>query len=494
MKELRSLWLIFSGRLFLIVSSMVTLRIATEVLGPTQMGVMSLVLAIISLAVLGIAPVGLFYRQHAVEWYLEGRLLHYTYRYSMFLAFVSIVASLLLLVFYFFIPYGTLPINIGWLVTILVMTLILTMLNGTLLNVLNLLGSRGYYVLFSNLSAWVGLLLAAAGTLIYGRRAEYWLVGLFGGQGLALLLSAVATSKLTKNASRKLIPSHKSMEFKLRRVFRFSWPLMLCTTLYWVQRDSYRLIMANYAGLDVIGLFTVNFGIGMMLMASFEKVFREYYNPIYFQAIAHGSYKDKIRAWDEYVSAYFPAMVLFALFVIEGSTFFSLILVSSEFHSAGWIMVWGILAYAAVMVYAAYFNLVLSLSDNRILIRPNLFGATAVLVLMLLISPEFPLIGTAIALLMGTLTVMISTAYTLGHKHVLKIAWRRMGFAVFIGVPLVVMLEWGKHYWITPTQLEALIVLAVTGIYFSVAQYFLARPWLYRGYTNDAIGTDTNVS
>lgn len=480
MKVLGGLWLIFSGRFFLIASSVVSLRIATEILGPTQAGIMNIILSITSMATLCIAPVGIYYNRHAIEWYSEGKLIKHTGRFILFLLSTAFLACFSLLTVHYAFPGLKFPISASWLLVILMGTLIITTLNGALLNIINLLTYRGYYVAFSNIAAWIGLLIATGVTVKLGGRAEFWLMGLFGGQGISLFLSIILLLILIKSSTPKIPEAFPAAQFSLISVFRFSWPLALCTALYWIQKDSYRLIMANLVGMDIVGIFTINFGIGMMLMASFETLFREYYDPIYYQAISHSSYESKIAAWNNYASAKFPAIILLMIFIIEGREFLSHILVSTEFRSGNWVIIWGTITYAFLMFYSTYLNLTFALLDNKAIIRPNLLGAISVLVLMYLLTPSSPLLGTAVALTMAMVITMLDTAYRLWKKHSIKLPWRRMVLSTISGFPLIIALELTKQNWPNATLMESIIILAITGIYFTGAQYLLAYSWLTR--------------
>ena len=69
-----AIW-IFVGRVGATLGGVVALRVATEILGPEEIGRMFLVLSTTSLPALVLAPAGLFFTRHIVEWHRENLLL-----------------------------------------------------------------------------------------------------------------------------------------------------------------------------------------------------------------------------------------------------------------------------------------------------------------------------------------------------------------------------------------------------------------------------------
>src|SRR5882762_5300699 len=87
-----AIW-VFVGRLGALLGGVATLRVATEILGAAEMGKMFLVLSTISLVALVLAPAGLFFNRHIVEWHREGRLLENGRRFAKFLGIAGALAG-----------------------------------------------------------------------------------------------------------------------------------------------------------------------------------------------------------------------------------------------------------------------------------------------------------------------------------------------------------------------------------------------------------------
>lgn len=469
---------IIAGRVLLIAYSVISLRLATEILGTAQIGVMHVVLSAVAMVALLIGSISLYFNRQFIEWHLEGRLLANIRRYTVFLIIAACVACTLFSVVYAVLGDKWTQVKLSWLLVILVGNLLITSLNGNLLSGLNSLGYRSRYVLLSNLAGWGGLAFALAGAILFERRAEYWLCGLLIGQvaSLALALCSIRRAKAVPIwAALNLV---KSPDFRFWPVFRFSWPLTVCTGLYWIQRESFRPIMASVWDIETVGLFSVGFSVGMLVLASFETLFREYYAPIYYRAIAHSTYEQKLVAWNRYADAYFPAVVLVFLFVGSGGEFFLRLLASEEFQDVGSVVIWGALSQAVIMFYAAYVNLTTGLTDNLSLIAPSFIGAVVVIVLLLSLTGSGPFLGTGLAVVLGLTTSAGATAFQMSRKHQVRIPWARMLQATFWGAPLVAGLQFAQMNWPVPSQQLALWMLFIGGLYLIFAQYRLARHWL----------------
>ncbi len=464
----------------LIVFSAVSLRWATEVLGPTQIGAMNLIMSLISFFGMAAAPVNLFYNRHIVEWSREGRLLENQRRLSQFLIGFAISISVLLLLSGAVFPGTNWPVGVKSITAIVAGFLVFPILAGANNQIFNLLGYRTHYVVFSNLAVWAGLVLAVIGTRLWGGWATVWMIGLLGGHGLSLLFSSLSISSILQDAWGRSETDRRAADFSLRQVFSFSWPLLVCTMLYWVPRDGYRLFMTSYASVQVIGLFSVAFGIGISIMVAFETFFREYYAPIFQAEIAHGTYEQKIVAWNNYADAYFPAIAITGFYVIGGRDFLINVLASKQFHSAVWLIATGVVAHVLVMIYAVYLDFSFAILDNRPAIFPNVLGAAVAICLLTMVGPHFPLAGTAFSVISAMAVIMLFTAVRIKRKHALMIPWKRIFKAVFLGVGLFALLEFAHYQIPVPSFAVSVIILFAAGLLLIAFQYYLARDWILK--------------
>jgi O-antigen/teichoic acid export membrane protein len=214
-------------------------------------------------------------------------------------------------------------------------------------------------------------------------------------------------------------------------------------------------------------------------MKMFETVFTEYYQPIFYRDIAFTDTHQKAQAWNRYISAYFPSIILMGSFIGFGGPFLARLLVSESFHQVSWLSLWGVLTQLALMVYAAYVSFSFALLDTRRLMISNFFGALVAIGGTLLLAPWQPLLGTAIALFLAMFVTMLITAFNLGIDFPLRLPWRRLGKAGALALPLMLMMELLSRIFLDPTVLQSFMSLTITGIYMLFAQFILAREWIF---------------
>ena len=467
-----TLVVLLPARALLILCSVVSIRLATQLLGASQLGVMNLILSAITLFGLLIGAFSLYFYRQLLEWHIEGRLIENVARYARFLVISAAVACALML------PYWSADtawrnVPLPWLALLLTGNLVIATLNGAVLYALNALGRRRTYVLLSNVASWGGVGLAVTANLTGLPRAEHWLVGLLAAQLLSLCLAWGPFVEAARVASpSSCVADSRVQDFRFGSVLRFSWPLAVCTALYWVQRNSFAPMMASSHDMHILGLFSVGFSVGLLIMSSFDTLFREYYSPIYYRAIAGGDDDVKVDAWNAYAEALFPAVIAMAVFVAASGSALLRLLVSQEFHGMASVVAWGALSQALISIYSTYVLLASSFMDNRILLVPNVAGAAVVVTLLVVLLPLHPIAGAGLAVNLGLLTTTVLAARRLSRLRPHRFPLRRTSIALALAVPLAAV------PWIDRSFPNALIILGIAGLYAAGLQYRLARRWL----------------
>jgi O-antigen/teichoic acid export membrane protein len=461
------------GRALLILSSVVSIRLATQLLGASQVGVMNLILSAITLFGLLIGAFSLYFYRQLLEWHIEGRLIENVARYALFLVISAAVACVLMLVPYYGTDTAWRNVPLPWLALLLAGNLVIATLNGAVLYALNALGRRRTYVLLSNVTSWGGVGLAVASNLLASPRAEHWLFGLLAAQLVSLCMAwrpFVEAARVESGSPR--VANARVEDFRFGAVLRFSWPLAVCTALYWVQRNSFAPIMASRHDMQTLGLFSVGFSVGLLIMSSFDTLFREYYSPIYYRAIAGGDDDAKVAAWNRYAEALFPAVIAMAAFVAASGSVLLRLLVSQEFHGVASVVAWGALSQALISIYSTYVLLASSFMDNRLLLVPNMAGAVVAVALLGMLVPLHPIAGTGLAINFGLLTTTVLAGRRLSKLRPHTFPLRRTSVALALAVPLAVV------PWIDRSFPHTPIILGIAGLYAVGLQYRLAQRWL----------------
>jgi O-antigen/teichoic acid export membrane protein len=399
-------------------------------------------------------------------------------RFSLFLVVVALIGIAVVVLLHLTSGIGT-PIGLGWLLWLVGGSLLVGTLTTQINGILNIIGFRGWYVVLANATSWAGLGLSIGLTLWQGRTAEFWLSGVLLGQLLVLAGSIGVLRRVGRVPRGVAMRTYQAAGFDVRSVFRFSWPLIISTGFYWAQTNGYRFVLAALADTRMIGLLTVGLTIATAPLAMFDTLFTEFYRPIFYHNIKFGSASQKALAWNRYASAYFPAIILMGSLIACSGPYLARVLVSDAFQGVAWLAPWGALLQSTLMVYGTYVALSFASLDTRVLIRPNILGAAVALILTAMLARRQPLDGTAIALTLGMGVTMVGTALRLGREFPHKLPWRRLGLAVLLGLPLVLVL-WGlRGVRSEPTQIQSALVLAGSGGYVLLAQLLLAREWLF---------------
>jgi O-antigen/teichoic acid export membrane protein len=474
--------MILLGRVVIAAQSLLAVRLSTAMLGPSEVGRLNLVLSLISwFTLLLISPVTNYIFRQTTEWYLQNKLINVFKRFILFLCLICFIAILIVIFIYFTVGIGT-SIQLNWLLSLLIGSILFGTLNITIISTLNNLGNRSSYVLFMNLTLWLGLCVAL-GLLYWGeKQAEYWLTGLLVGQIAIIAPSGVTLLKqLQKHRAdnNEIKVSTNVADFSLRSVIIFSYPLIITTGLYWMQTNGYRFVLIGFADAATVGLFTTGITVGLTPLKIFDTVFTEFYQPIFYRDIAFSDIRKKAQAWNRYVSAYFPTIIVMATFIGFGSQFLSRLLVSEAFYSVSWLAFWGVLIQSSLMVYAAYVYFSFALLDTRYLILSNFVGALVAIGGTLLFARWNPMLGTAIALFLGMFITMLITALQMGKRFALQLPWRRLGKAAILSVPIIVGMQILLHIMPEPNFFQSLVSFVMTSIYMLTAQFILAREWMF---------------
>jgi O-antigen/teichoic acid export membrane protein len=475
---LRGLLLVGVGRGLQGASAFASVRLATGILDPTEMGRLNLLQGVTSgFALLLVGPVASYMLAQALEWHLDGRLAGQLRRFGVFVLGATVVAAGCLLLIDAVAGIGV-RIEPGWLVWLVAGSICFTTLNGTGTQIVNALGHRGRYVLLMNVTSWTGLALAVVATHYGDRSAEHWLHGLLfaqlGGACLVMLVLRGSGSGARPLSRRE----GGTRGFDVASVFRFSLPLTVVTALYWGQTQGYRFVLAGVAGEATVGLLAVGLAIAVTPMAMFEALFAEYYRPIFYREIAHGDAVARARAWNRYASVYFPSIVVVMVYVGGSGPYLARVLLADQFQDVAWLAGWGALFQAALMVFGAYTALAFACLDTRLLVRPAAYGAVVSLLGTAVLATWSPLAGASVALVVSMLVVVLDTALRLQRSLVLVYPWRRIGLACLVALPLGTALNLVHQVRPDPTLVEAVVVLAAGAVVMLAGQVIVLREWL----------------
>lgn len=479
MTAFRVLLMLGLGRGFQVLAGLITIRIATTMLSPGELGSMNQVM---SLAILGtstlLIPLGAYIARGCLDWIDAGVL---SQRLGSYLRIVLAVALGLgsvawLMQRHFSLVLGVTPLWVAGLVALYTLGFALQTL-GT--SGLNLIGHRFLYVLFGNIAAWGGLLFAIWWSS-YQSGPEVWLLGIFCGFLLASLSYMLFDRYARMSIPTHSAPLHKVLPFDWWTLFMFVGPQAVAFVFWWIQSQSYRFILSWVADITTVGLFAAGYMICSMPMQIFENLFNDFYSPTLFRALRGQNTEGIARAWSAYAAAYIPAVILFGAFLVGNATFMVKLLLGEQFQAIASILIWPALTETFRAMSSTLHQLGLAKVDMTVNIYPLMMGALLAPILVYALASYEPLLGTALALLMAGVVVFVMVIPI--SCRALPIAWpvRRILYAGALGLPLCFL------GWIMAARFEDLSVgtaagaLLISGLTMASFQYLMAKEWLHQ--------------
>ncbi|OQW30828.1 MAG: hypothetical protein A4E19_08750 [Nitrospira sp. SG-bin1] len=465
------------GRGLQVLAGLIAIKTATTVLSPGEVGSMN---QLMSLAILGtsalLMPMTAYIGRGCLEWMDAGILSRRLISYLFVIVSVALAcgSAVWAIQAQFAVVSGMAP---AWAAGLVVLYTIGFALHTMGSSGLNLIGHRFLYILFMNVAAWGGLLLA----LWWSKQEaspEIWLFGIFCG----FLLSSLSYVILDRYA-RAIVSigaSHppEVLPFDWRTVVLFVGPQAMAFLFFWIQTQSYRFVLSWVADITTVGLFAAGYMICSVPMQTFESLFNEFYSPTLFRALKGQDREGMARAWNDYAAAYIPAVMLFGAFLIGNATFMVKLLLGEQFQAIASILIWPALTETFRAISSTLHHLGLAKVDMTVNVLPVVLGALVAPALVYLLASYEPLLGTALALLAAA--VVVFAAVIPISCRALPVAWpvRRMLYAAALAVPLCLL---GRAMGIGFGELsdgKAMAALAISGLAMVLLQYAMAREWI----------------
>ncbi len=275
------LLIIIAGRIGIAIAGVVVVRVSTVLLTPDQIGSINLLNSIATFfSLFLVVPVMHFMNRGFLEWYDRGILASNSIKYISYLLFVS---------FFAFAISGILQLQLKlvngfssfWIAVLIGITTFLQSVYNFSASGLNLFGQRGRFVFFANLVAWSSLLFSFL-FFTWNPDIVSWSLGPVSGFLLGCLAIIVLWKKIKKKDFSSLPAETGTIFFSLKKIFSFSWPIVITSLLWWTQSQSYRFILEGVQGLKNVGLFSVAYALAAMPIMMYESIIGQYLDPVFF--------------------------------------------------------------------------------------------------------------------------------------------------------------------------------------------------------------------
>lgn len=452
------------------------MRVATTYLPPAEMGRLSLITAATAFfALFLVNPVGMFINRRFHAWDESGRAKQYLKLHWAYLLGVCVLAALVLAVLNKVHAFGF-RFNTLWLLVLVCGSLLFNTINQTAIPSLNLLVLRGRFIALTVATISLGLVSAYALVAYFAPTAEYWLLGLLIGQ----TVFAVIGVKLFFDKLRPATAAAKLSTSHLRTLFDFAWPVAISVGLNWLQTQGYRFFVADSLGLAALGLFVAGYGVSAGLMAAFESVLTTYFQPGFYKRVSTSTLEDQSAAWNRYAGSILPSLVLVTFLLIALAPELTRFMVGPAYQSASQFVIWGVLAEGARVVAGVYSMSAHAKMKTRLLLLPNLLGATICIALIMLLASSMGAHGVGLARTLAGGGMLVAMHFLMIVTLDMRLPFRLLATSTFMGAGLLLIANAGRWAMHSTDIFAAGGLIVITGIAFLPMFYWLLHPFLPR--------------
>jgi O-antigen/teichoic acid export membrane protein len=418
---------------------LLTLRVASSFLVPSEMGKLSIITATVSFfALLLINPIGMFINRRLYAWNERGDAFSYLYYFWIYVVGVA-VFSMLALYIVTSLQTGENGFSTVTYLTLVACSILFGTLNQTAIPSLNIFRRPYWFGILTLATTAIGLIMAFSAVYFLERIAEWWFTGLLVGQliagawGISLLRQ---TFNPPTHVGQNLSPLSKSA---LQGLMNFAWPISVAVSLGWVQSQSYRFILEHSLGLHELGLFAAGYGISAGLTAGFESMITTHFQSIFYKQVNAPAEGSADAAWHNYARSVLPSLTLTAFFIIGVAPQLTSLLLSAEYSSSYQYVMWGAGAELCRITIAVFALFAHAKMMTRILIYPNLLGAVLAVALVWLLVPSYGIAGVGPALALSLLCSLLLAMYITAKFTVLNFSLKIVWLPVFMGSALILI-------------------------------------------------------
>ncbi|BBN58997.1 oligosaccharide flippase family protein [Hydrogenovibrio marinus] len=469
--------LVIFGRLAQFIVALITIKVATSLLTPSEMGKVSLILSTVAFFVLLLVnPVGMFINRRLHSWNETGKAKKYFIYHLYYLCLISLFSAVFL---YWLYNSGVLDfgVQIYWLIFLTGASIVFNTINQTSIPSLNLLGYTPQFVILTVATVSSSFFFAVLLVYLYAYEAKYWVLGILAGQlVLGLFGLKILFSKLGKYESPS---SHMAISRKhLVSLFSFSWPVMIAAVLGWSQFQGYRYVVEWQIGLASLGLFAAGYGVSAGLIAGFESVLTTYFQPKMYKDINSKQHNEQL-VWQRYAKSVIPSALLVVGLIAILSDDLVRIFLGEKFYAAKEFVVWGALSEGARVVIGVYSLIAHIKMKTQWLIVPSVIGAVLSISLSIIFLQKFGVLGVGIALSVAGLASIVAI-HVLLAKHV---AASFLIFKLILPVGAFIALLWGWSMIIGDLisgygGVEIILRTTIIGLLYIALQYLLLRDFV----------------
>lgn len=373
----KELSILIVGRVLQIIIALVAIKLATKALNAIEMGNFYLILSIVTFfSLFFINPIGQYINRKTHEWYDNNMLLNIFFIYNIYILFISLFSiAIVSFLYHFGIGKG---MDLFYLTIFVALYIYFNTWNQTIIPMINMLEKRIAFVVFTILSHISFLVLAILFINLFGELALFWFLGQIAGFGIISLFALsyiffFLTKHFSLTESLNLISTRN-----LKKVLTFILPLAISVLFFWIQSQSYNLIIEKYIGAEFLGNFGVGIAIALAISGAFETIVMQYIYPKMYKSMND---KDDFNIIiSQTINLITPIYFLLAIFIAIFSVYLTVILVDTKFWDSYIYIIFGIWISFFRMSSNLLANIAHSEMQTKKLILPNFISALTVLI------------------------------------------------------------------------------------------------------------------
>ena len=476
---------VFIGRLIQFLLLILTVKISTTLLPPSEMGKVSIIVSTIAgFALLVLNPVGMFINRRILIWNQRGVVKQYLRVFWFYVLAMALFSSCFLAALTYSHIWDT-DINKLWLIGLVAFNIVFATVNQVAIPSLNLFGYQFQFLILSIATNFFSLIFAVTLVLKFSINAELWLVGvLLGNLVIGLYGAKVFYEKLNNsNITNFGFDFNQFNKLHLHGFFNYTWPIAFASLLGWIQSQSYRYSIEQNTGLEELGLFVAGYGISAGLIGAFDSVFTTYFQPKFYKKISE--FDDAFShssAWSSYANSIFPALLLTTVLIICLAPSLTRLLLGDRYHGVEHFVVFGAIAEMLRLSSGIFALMAHAKMKTKLLLIPNFIGALLAVLLTHLLISKYGVIGVAYALILSFLASAYLSFFSIKKYLANHFRFKGLAFAIVLSSCL-----WGfskiirVNNWFTfqpSTLITDFFQSSLIGLLFMYFLYLILKPAL----------------
>jgi len=265
-------------------------------------------------------------------------------------------------------------------------------INAVILDQFNVLDRINLFSSLSILKSLVGLgFLAIVFFFIHNFTTDYLL--LWGMQLAIGLISVVFFLFRIKTYKRKSLIKFKSF---WKKHWVFTGPLIFLAIWSWINNYFDRYVIEAFLGLNDVGIYNANYGLGSKFFAMLNPIFLVLLTPIIYQDNIKSIKKNAISKYSRF---YFILGAFLLIIIFFTTDFIGLLLLSEKYSEGFYIIFWIALCFLIMTGTFLYETIFYANHQTKVILYSNIISAFANIILTLILIPYYGLNGAIIAML-----------------------------------------------------------------------------------------------